>query len=197
MSGLYIQTEPIILASASPRRKALLEEMGIAFECIPADVDEEIKSGEAPQELALRLALSKAETVAKRFPKRFVLGADTDVFIDEMVLGKPRDPADATRLIRLIAGRTHAVWGGAALVNIDAGVSEAIASRTLVTMTPISEDLIARYVATKEPMDKAGGYAVQGIGSQFIGSIEGSYPNVVGLDTPRVLDLLKKYGVIR
>lgn len=197
MSGMYFQAEPIILASASPRRKSLLEELGVAFECIPADVDEAVKAGEAPQELALRLARSKAEAVAKRFPKRFVLGADTDVFIDDTVLGKPRDPVDATRLIRLIAGRTHAVWGGAALVNIDAGVSEAIASRTLVTMTPISEELIARYVATKEPMDKAGGYAVQGIGSQFIASIEGSYPNVVGLDTPRVIELLKKYGVIR
>lgn len=193
---MYTQASPIVLASASPRRKLLLEELGITFECLPADIDEAVLTNEHPKDLASRLAMSKANIVATRHSDRFVLGADTDVELDGEILGKPKDHKDACRILAKIAGRTHTVWGGCALVNISRGVANVVVSSTKVTMLPISSSLIERYVATGEPMDKAGAYAVQGIGSQFISHITGSYPNVVGLDTPRVIELLKKYGVI-
>ncbi len=193
---MHTQSHSIILASASPRRKLLLEELGVQFECIPADIDETVIASEQPKELAARLALAKANVIATQYPDRFVLGADTDVEIDGEILGKPRDAEDARRILAMIAGRAHTVWGGCALVNIAHQVSEVVVSETKVTMMPISEDEIRRYVETGEPMDKAGAYAVQGIGSQLISHIDGSYPNVVGLDTPKVIRLLKKHGIL-
>lgn len=193
---MYEQSELLILGSASPRRKLLLEELGIQFECVAADIDETVLPGELPKDLVVRLALGKATKVAERFPNRFVLGADTDVEVDGQILGKPTDAQDAKRLLNLIAGRTHTVWGGCALVHSNKGLAVSIVSRTSVTMRSISDADVECYVSTGEPMDKAGAYAVQGLGSQFIDSIAGSYPNVVGLDTPRVVALLKEHGVL-
>jgi len=193
---MYRQTEIIILGSASPRRKSLLEELGVKFEISAADIDENVHAGEHPRELAARLACAKALKIAGVNSARFVLGADTDVTIDGEILGKPKDEADACRLLRLIQGRTHTVWGGCALVNIAKKIEAVIVSETLVTMCAMTQSDIKRYVATGEPFDKAGAYAVQGIGSQFISHIAGSYPNVVGLDTPRVMALLKEHGVL-
>jgi len=194
---MYRQTEIIILGSASPRRKSLLEELGVKFEISAADLDEKVRAGEHPRELTARLACAKARKIAEVNRARFILGADTDVTIDGEILGKPKDGADACRLLQLIQGRTHTVWGSCALVNISRKIEAAIVSSTLVTMRAMTQSEIEQYVATGEPFDKAGAYAVQGIGSQFISHIEGSYPNVVGLDTPRVMALLKEHGVLK
>ena len=196
MKRMYSQKERIILGSASPRRKSLLTEQGIEFDCSASDLDETVIAGETPQALAARLALAKAHAVAKLYPDKFVLGADTDVAIDGQILGKPQDSDDACRLLKMIAGKTHTVWGGCALVNLKSKIEEVIVSSTLVTMAPMSDEDIKRYVLTGEPMDKAGAYAVQGIGSQFIVSISGSHPNVVGLDVPQVITLLRKHGIL-
>jgi septum formation protein len=189
---------PLVLGSGSPRRRELLARAGVAFEVMPADIAEEARPGEAPAALAERLAREKARAVAARIgtsPRRIVLGADTIVVIDGDVLGKPRDAEDAVRLLGRLVGRAHVVLTGVAIVasdRIDAAATRVVASR--VAMRAATEAEIRRYVATGEPLDKAGAYAAQGEGRRFIASIEGSESNVIGLPIDETLALLRAEG---
>ncbi|MFZ0805116.1 MAG: Maf family protein [Candidatus Sulfotelmatobacter sp.] len=189
----------IVLASASPRRQELLRAAGIAFVAQAADIDETPVPGESARACAERLAQEKALAVWRARPDDVVLGADTVVVIDERILGKPVDGTDAARMLRMLSGRVHAVITGVCVVKAVArgqgpGASriESASETTRVTMGSISDDEIRDYVATGEPMDKAGAYAIQGIASRWIPRIEGDYSNVVGLPVALVWRMVSR-----
>jgi septum formation protein len=184
----------IVLASASPRRQELLRNAGISFTVQPADIDETLRAAESPRDCAERLAREKALAVFQSRPQDFVLGADTIVVVDDLILGKPRDAGDAMRMLRLLSGRTHEVITGVCLMGPEG--STTVSEATLVTMCEISHDEIRAYVATGEPMDKAGAYAIQGLASRWIPRIEGDYSNVVGLPVALVYRMLRQQGVV-
>lgn len=184
----------LILASASPRRQDLLRIAGIDFVTEPADVVETRLEGEPPRGCAERLAREKARKISHMHPGAIVLGADTIVVVDNQVLGKPADATDAARMLRLLSGRQHQVITGACLRG--PGFEEVCAESTTVTMSELSEDEISFYVRTKEPMDKAGAYAIQGIASRWITRIEGDYCNVVGLPVAKVYAMLQHRNYI-
>ncbi|HUE87548.1 MAG TPA: Maf family protein [Vicinamibacterales bacterium] len=181
----------LILASSSPRRADLLRAAGIPFHVVPVEVDETVLRLEPPGEHVRRLAREKADAALSTNPDAVVLAADTIVLAGGEVMGKPRDGDDAVRMLRLLSGREHEVLTGVALVARRGVVVEV--SRTRVWVNPLSETEIAEYVATGEPLDKAGAYGIQGIGSRFIDRIQGSYSNVVGLPVALVYRLLKGY----
>lgn len=180
---------PLILASASPRRSELLRNAAIPFIVEPAHVLERSFPNEKPLEYAQRLARDKARAVHARHPGSAVLGADTVVRVNEHLLEKPVDEQDAARMLRLLSGRPHQVITGVCLVA--PGFEQTEAEITQVVFSPLSEDEIAQYVHTNEPLDKAGAYAIQGIASRWVERIEGCYFNVVGLPLPRVYRMLK------
>lgn len=210
----------LVLASASPRRQELLRNAGISFAVQPADIDETPRDGESAKDCAERLASEKALAVLATRPQDWVLGADTIVVVDGIILGKPVDSHDAARMLRLLSGRTHRVvtgvsvagpvasgqWPVASETKIPTTPSQGIhkglttshwppataSETTLVTMSEISDEEIRGYVATGEPMDKAGAYAIQGIASRWIPRIEGDYSNVVGLPVALVWRMLRK-----
>jgi septum formation protein len=195
----------IVLASASPRRQELLRNAGIAFTVQPAGINETPLAGESPRGCAERLAREKALAVFQGRAGDYVLGADTIVVVDGAILGKPRDADDAVRMLRMLAGRMHAVITGVCVVNPVASGQWSVASKTdlltasettLVTVCEISEAEIRDYVATGEPMDKAGAYAIQGIASRWIPRIEGDYSNVVGLPVALVYRMLRERGAL-
>lgn len=181
---------PLILASASPRRSELLKSARIAFQVDPAQVPEEPQPGEQPMAYAMRLARDKATAVFARHPKSVVLGADTVVVVDEHLLEKPADAADAARMLRLLSGRAHQVITGVCVVA--PGFERTEAEITQVVFSPLREKEIAAYVATGEPMDKAGAYGIQGVASRWVERIEGCYFNVVGLPLARTYRLLRE-----
>jgi len=199
----------LILASASPRRQELLRNAGIPFSVQPADVDETSLAGESARDCAERLAREKALAVWRTRPRDLVLGADTIVVVDEAILGKPVDADDAARMLRLLSGRVHRVITGVCLVRAVAGGQLPATSKTaplprpaspqirtcsettLVTMNDLSDLEIRAYVATGEPMDKAGAYAIQGRASRWIPRIEGDYSNVVGLPVALLYRMLR------
>ena len=183
-----------VLASASPRRRELLTAAGYAFEIAVADVDETVREAESPREYVARVARAKAEAVAPRYPRRFVLGADTTVVVDDVVLGKPDDADDAARMLRRLQGRTHEVLTGIALLTNEGRLLEAVEA-TAVEMGPLTDADIAWYVASGEPLDKAGAYAIQGRASRFVPRIVGSYSNVVGLPIAAVAALFARAGM--
>ena len=178
----------IVLASQSPRRAELLRAAGIAFTTAAADLDETPREGEPPEVYVERLAVEKAQAVAAGHPDAFVLGADTTVVVGGRILGKPLDADDAAGMLRLLAGRSHEVLTGVALVGL-AGVTSAV-DRTTVWFTPMTEADIHWYVASGEPMDKAGAYGIQGLASRFVSRVEGSYTSIVGLPVELVVALL-------
>jgi septum formation protein len=185
----------LILASASPRRQELLRESGIAFEVHPAHIAEERLADEAPRAYACRLAHEKAQAVAAKFPGRFVLGADTIVVAGDEVLEKPRDAADAARMLRLLSGRGHEVTTAVSLASPEGGADTRCAT-TEVFFRELREEEIERYVAGGEPMDKAGAYAIQGGAGQWVRRIEGEYSNVVGLPVSLVTEMLRSRGLV-
>ena len=189
---------PVVLGSGSPRRRELLARAGVAFEVVPADIPEDARPGETPAALAERLAREKAQAVATRIgaaPPRLVLGADTIVVIDGDVLGKPKDPNDAVRLLGRLVGREHRVLTGVALVASDRPEHAAtVVVTSRVVMRAAGREEIERYVASGEPLDKAGAYAAQGEGRRFIARIEGSESNVIGLPLEETLALLRDAG---
>lgn len=191
----------VVLASASPRRKELLQRAGIAFEVLPA-TGEEIITGENPREVVMELAFKKAKEVAGKLAAKdggelLILGADTVVTYDGAVLGKPRDEADAVRMLSVLSGSTHSVFTGVALIYQARGTERVLNfyQETRVTMYPMSPGEIQAYVRSGEPMDKAGAYGIQGRGTVFIEKIAGDYNNVVGLPMARVYQEMKKLGV--
>jgi septum formation protein len=189
----------LILASASPRRSELLGRLGLAFQVQPSQGEEEKVDQLAESEAGSfveRLALAKASEVAeKAVPGELVLGADTLVWLDGAVLNKPRDAKDAEELLARLSGREHRVYTGVALVRAGEGLVESLHELTKVRFYPLSQSEIRAYVESGEPLDKAGAYGAQGLGSLLIERIEGDYFNVVGLPVSRVHRLLKKHGV--
>ena len=190
-------TVSFILASASPRRKDLLRAAGLKFKTIPAHVNEDYLAGESPAKHVQRLSLDKAMAVAAKHPEAWVLGADTIVVIDSMILGKPKNQAEAKKMLGLLSGREHKVFTGFTIACVKKNIRETGVVQSGVRFKEISPDEMAWYVSSDEPYDKAGGYAVQGKGAYFIKSIKGSYTNVVGLPLCEVLATLKNFKVIK
>lgn len=184
-----------ILASASPRRSQLLASIGLDFEVIPSHVPEVRNEGEAPEEYVARLSRDKAGAIAREHPAQWVIAADTTVHLDDTLLEKPVDANDAKRMLATIAGRTHIVYTGVTLQNVEHEYRDTRVAETEVRMLPLSESEIEWYVASGEPLDKAGAYAAQGIGGVFIDSIHGSFTNVVGLPLATLFQMLRKAGV--
>lgn len=184
-----------ILASASPRRRELLASIGVAFDVLPSEVPEVHREGEAPEEYVARLSRDKAAALAARHPERWVIAADTTVLLGEQLLEKPVDADDAARMLATIAGRTHIVYTGVTLEHAGSGYRDTRVAESEVRMLPLSRAEIEWYVRTGEPMDKAGAYAVQGIGAMFIESIHGSYTNVVGLPLATLFQMMRKAGI--
>lgn len=186
----------MILASASPRRAELLRSAGVDFDVLVANVDESIRAGETAARHVGRLAEEKAIRVLPQAGQRPVLGADTVVVVDDQILGKPADAADATRMLRLLSGRTHQVLTGVALISAGSPTRHLQIASTTVEFATLTEAEIAAYVASEEPMDKAGAYAIQGRASRFVTRIDGSYSNVVGLPVAVVYELCKRAGLL-
>jgi septum formation protein len=183
----------LVLASASPRRQELLRNAGIPFEVLPAHIVEAGSPGESAQHCAERLAREKALAVASQRPHHVVLGADTVVTIDHQLLGKPSDAEDAARMLHLLSGRKHQVITGVCLAF--KGHISVASETTLVAVNELTEKEITDYIASGEPMDKAGAYAIQGIASRWIPRIEGDYFNVVGLPVALVFRMLEEVNL--
>ena len=179
----------LVLASNSPRRRDILTMLGYSFEVCPADVDETMAAGVSVDDAVAELAARKAGAVFASRPGDIVLGADTVVVIGGDVLGKPRDEDDAARLLRMLSGRVHEVYTGVSIVSPDKSIG--FFGRTLVEFMPLSERDVAEYIATGEPMDKAGAYGIQGRGSVLVRRIEGDFYNVMGLPAAGVHNELK------
>lgn len=184
---------PLILASSSPRRAQILQSLAIPFDIEPAGIEEHVRDGESVTDAALRIAREKAQEVAPRRPGRWVLAADTLVEIGGAILGKPTDRADARRMIASLAGRRHRVATGLWLVR-HGEEGRGMVEESGVTMAPMSEEEIAWYAASGEPDDKAGAYALQGLGGRFVEAVHGSWTNVMGLPARGVYRLLRDAG---
>jgi septum formation protein len=184
----------LILASASPRRRDLLRQVGLDFQMDAPDVDESTDSSLAPAEIVERLAARKAEAVAARHAGAIVLGSDTLVFLGNQALGKPGDAAESRAFLQRLSGQTHQVYSGLCLLETDGGRREVGHSRTNVRMRTLSREDINEYVAANESADKAGGYAIQGRGAFLIEEIQGDYSNVVGLPLALLYEFLTRLG---
>jgi septum formation protein len=188
------ERQVLILASASPRRRQLLTQAGVEFEIVESGVDELRVDAEPGRDFATRMACEKAIAVAQRRPGALVLGADTVVEIDGEILGKPHDADEARTMLRKLAAREHRVFTGFALAR-DGRILERAAIVSGVRFRELSDPEIERYIATSEPYDKAGGYAIQGDAGDFIAAVEGSSANVMGLPFDEVLDALRRHGI--
>ena len=182
----------LILASGSPRRAEILQNAGFDFHIRPADVDEALPAGTAPADAAYELALRKARAAAKLYPEDVILASDTLVAPGNTILGKPRDAADAARMLRLLSGRTHTVYTGVCVCA--AGRERCEVVPTQVEFIRLTDDQIARYIATGEPMDKAGAYGIQGGAGAFVEGLEGSFENVMGFPVDDVERMLRAFA---
>ncbi len=200
--GPFQQAQPIILASKSPRRRDLLESLGLDIVVAPSSLKEPGRmGGEAPKEYALRLARLKATNVKEREGEvGWILAADTIVVLDDEIIGKPKGPKDAIEMLKSLAGRMHVVHTGCCLFGPGPPQGPFIEEEFVVTskvwLSRPSDRLIEAYVATGEPLDKAGSYAIQGLGAFMVDRIEGSYTNVVGLPLREVVDLFLKHRIV-
>ncbi|HMI59234.1 MAG TPA: Maf family protein [Gemmatimonadaceae bacterium] len=183
----------VILASASPRRRELLDLVGIAHDVHPANIDETYREGEEASAHAERLAREKGETIAAQHPDAIVISADTIVLVDGLVLGKPRDEAEAARMLSMLSGQTHVVLTAVA-VSYRGRMRSGVES-VRVTFRALDAERIGAYIATAEPMDKAGAYGIQGFGATLVERIDGDYFAVMGLALARMVDLLQEIGV--
>ena len=183
----------IILASASPRRKEILQNTKLKFEIQKSDIEEVILENESPERMVVRLAYEKAYDVAQKNKDKLVIGADTIVALDNEVLGKPKDKEEAYQMIKKLSNKTHKVITGISLINISHGmvVNDYVVS--LVTFKDLSEDSIKDYINTNESLDKAGAYGIQGYGALLVDNIQGDYFNIVGLPISKLSDLLKDH----
>jgi len=184
----------LVLASASARRKELLEQAGIEFVVRPANIAEVPLDGEAPRDFARRMARAKARAVRAGEENNYVLGADTVVELDGVLLGKPKNEQDAARMLRLLSGRKHQVTTGVCLIGT--GFEDVRSETTSVEFSRVSESEIRSSIQSGEPMDKAGAYAIQGRASRWAANVVGDYSNVVGLPVPLVLEILREHGAI-
>lgn len=189
--------EPIILASASPRRSELMNQLGLDFQVIPSDISEVIpKTSASPGDLVTKLALHKASNVAGKLKKGLVIGADTLVVLENTIFGKPSGPGEAVKMLTELSGKTHSVYTGIAIIQVGAGRTETGYCETKVKFKPVSPAEIQSYVATGEPLDKAGAYGIQGKGGVLVEGIEGCYFNIVGLPISKLADMLQKFQVL-
>ena len=186
----------LILASKSPRRYELLKQVGLDFEVVPSRVIEDFVGTETPQDHVIRLAETKVQDVAYRYPDRWVIAADTIVYIDGSILGKPKNQEEAKGMLDRLNGQEHWVMTGFSVCHLEKGKSDKEAVQTSVKVKALTSAEMDWYVRTGEPFDKAGGYAIQGIGSFIIESIRGSYSNVVGLPLCELLQMLNRLGAI-
>ena len=187
---------PILLASASPRRQELLQQIGVPYQVVSHRVEEQLLTGESPQDYVTRLALEKAQSVLDRLPAdqdRIVLGADTAVVCEQIILGKPLDRADAMRMLKLLSGRKHLVFSSVALVSRQQ--SEVAVSTTEVEFRSLASEELEAYWRSGEPRDKAGAYAIQGLAAIFVASLYGSYSGVMGLPLFETARLLSRFGI--
>jgi septum formation protein len=192
-----IQQGELILASKSPRRRYLLQQAGLKFKIFPSNFDESSVPLEDPTAYAGILSRAKADEVANRFPDSWIIGADTIVLIDGRILGKPEDQAAARCMLQRLSGQTHQVFTGFTICNRTNGKIMTEVVSTDVTFKQLSETEIEWYIHTDEPFDKAGAYAIQGLGTFLVKTIKGSYTNVVGLPVCEVIEYLIAEGVIR
>jgi septum formation protein len=183
----------LVLASASPRRAELLSAAGFSFAIAPAEVDERRRDEEPVEDYVGRLAVEKSRAVALIHPAAVVLGADTAVVVGDEIFGKPADDDDAARMLAALSGKDHVVWTGLAVTL--GGETVSTVERSVVRFSPLSPQEVAWYVATGEPRDKAGAYAVQGLASRFVEEVRGSYSNVVGLPVSTFYRILRQLGV--
>ncbi len=186
----------LILASASPRRQQLLAQLGLCFATMPADIEERQQLGEAPTAYVIRMAQTKAQHLAQQFPDALVLGADTIVTIDARILGKPQSATEARQMLQRLSGRHHTVVTGLALLQHSTGCTRLDTVSTDVLFRPLTQADIDHYIATDEPFDKAGAYAIQGRGGAFVAAFEGCYTNIVGLPLQRTAALLRAAGLV-
>ena len=189
----------IILASASDRRKDILSQVGISYEVMPSSIDEDAIQADTPAALVEALSAAKAEDIAERLTKKFVIiGADTVVVKDNSILGKPSDEAEAAKMLQMLQGNRHEVYTGVTLISVSPegkGLIDTFHVRTIVDMIPMTAAQIDAYIKTGEPMDKAGAYGIQGRGAAYIQDIAGDYYNVVGLPISTVLTRLANMGI--
>jgi septum formation protein len=188
--------KPLILASASPRRRKFLTDLGLEFSCFPADIDETPQNREPPADFALRMADGKAATIARMHPASYVIGSDTVVTVDNMILGKPVDTTDALHLLRSLQGKTHQVITGLSLVNLRKNCHEQLTRITRVTFNTFDDAILQAYIDSGDPMDKAGAYGIQGQGAFLVRSIHGSCSNVIGLPLSTCISILLQHEVI-
>ncbi len=193
---MFVTRKPLVLASGSPRRQRYFQGLGIEFTIHTADIDERVEDGELPAEFVLRMAREKARAVVVQCRDNWVVAADTIVCIDEHIFGKPENDEDAVAMLLQLAGKEHAVMTGFCIGCARAGVETVKAVVTKVKFSCFSEDIARAYVATGEPLDKAGSYGIQGQGAFLVESISGSYTSVVGLPLTEVVNLLCEYGVL-
>jgi septum formation protein len=187
----------LILASQSPRRYDLLSQVNLDVEVIPSKANEDFIEDETPEEHVLRLAETKAVKIATLYPDRWVLGADTVVTVDHLVLGKPENREESLNMLTQLSGREHRVLTGIFVCHLEKKKQDRLAVQTAVKVKPLTPLEMGWYVQTGEPFDKAGGYAVQGIGAFMIESVHGSYTNVVGLPLCESIQLLDRLGAVR
>jgi len=186
----------LILASKSPRRYELLKQVGLDFDVIPSRIEENFFKEESPKKHVLRLAEAKALDVGNQYPDRWVIAADTVVYIDHSILGKPKNREEAMEMLRRLSGKEHWVLTGFSVRHVEKGKGDREAVRTVVKVKKLTQGEMEWYVQTGEPFDKAGGYAIQGIGSFMIESIKGSYTNVVGLPVCELIQMLSRLGAV-
>lgn len=185
----------IILASESPRRQDLLNQMGVEFIVIPSGIDEDEPLDELPGPYCARLAVQKAEAVGHYKPEHLVLGADTVVALGDRIMGKPKNKDDAAEMLRTLSGQWHEVWTGMCLFQKMQEIQLVKSVRSNVKFKDLSHDEIDCYIETGEPMDKAGSYAIQGIGAKLVREVNGSYHNVIGLPTSELGSMFEQLGV--
>ncbi len=196
MITLFKTLEPLILASNSPRRKTFLKDVGLEFIIKVDEIDETIDLGESADEFVTRMARQKGEKISEQYKEHWIISADTIVVGQNGALGKPEDEKHAVSMLMSLAGKTHSVKTAFCLSNWNADVSYCEVVETEVTFTDFSEDFVHSYVATGEPMDKAGAYGIQNLGGMFVKKINGSYSNVVGLPMAELVNALQKFKVI-
>jgi nucleoside triphosphate pyrophosphatase len=187
----------LILASESPRRYELLKQVGLHFDVIPSGIEEDYIKGESPRKHVLRLAEAKALDVGNQHPDRWIIAADTIVYVDHSILGKPKNREEAKKMLRRLSGKEHRVLTGFSVRHLERGKGDQEAVQTAVKVKKLTQAEMEWYVETGEPFDKAGGYAVQGMGSFMIESIKGSYTNVVGLPIYELIQMLSRLGALK
>ena len=188
--------DKFILASQSPRRYELLKQLGLDFEVIPSKIEENFIPTESPREHVIRLAKAKVLDVGNQYPDHWVVAADTIVYVDGIIFGKPKNRDEAMEMLQRLSGKEHWVLTGVSVHHLNKGKGDCEAVQTAVKVKPLTQNEMEWYIKTGEPFDKAGGYAIQGIGSFMIESIHGSYTNVVGLPLCELIQMLSRLGVL-